>query len=216
VKIFLSYSHTDSERAAALKAGLELLGHDVWIDEKIEGGRPWRQRITEEIDDCDSVVLALSDASLASWECHEEWAIARKLRKHLLPVRVTPLTLVVPAEISELHILDGTCPGEEFAFRLARALRSRAPSSAGVGPTVVAGAALGGVSLMHLGFVTGLYPDVLGDAKAIVVFNLILAIGGFLVCVVAGARRRAAIVGAAFCLIGAASAVTDGVHIGMF
>jgi hypothetical protein len=214
VRIFLSYSRKDSKRAAELKQGLELLGQDVWIDGRMEGGVPWRERIEAEVRRCDRVMLALSDASLASWECHEEWAVAINLRKPLLPVCVAPLTLPVPPKIAKLHILDGSRPGEEFAFRLARALRKRGRRSAS--PAVVAATALGSVSLMHLGFATGFYPYVLGGAKGIVLFNLVLGVIGLLVCLVAGIQRRAALVGAAFCLAGAAGAVADGIHLGLF
>jgi TolB-like protein/Tfp pilus assembly protein PilF len=83
--VFLSYSRADKARAVRLAAALQGAGLDVWWDTLIEGGAEFAKTIEAAIDTCDAVVVAWSQASVASDWVLDEAARGRELRK-LVPV----------------------------------------------------------------------------------------------------------------------------------
>ena len=93
-RVFLSYSRTDLERAAALAHELEALGHDVWRDtDDIRGGEAWRRSIVRGIRSADLLVLLLSKASTASAHVRRELDIADEERRPVVPVLIEPTTV---------------------------------------------------------------------------------------------------------------------------
>ena len=93
-RVFLSYSRTDLERAAALAHELEALGHDVWRDtDDIRGGEAWRRSIVRGIRAADLLVLLLSKASTASAHVRRELDIADEERRPVVPVLIEPTTV---------------------------------------------------------------------------------------------------------------------------
>ena len=84
---FMSYARTDREVAEKLRAGLEALGKDVWVDvEDIPGGAEWRMRIKRGIEACKAFLFLLSPASLRSDSCRDELEFAVALKKLIIPV----------------------------------------------------------------------------------------------------------------------------------
>lgn len=93
-RVFLSYSRTDLERAAALAHELEALGHDVWRDtDDIRGGEAWRRSIVRGIRSADLLVLLLSKASTASAHVRRELDIADEERRPVVPVLIEATTV---------------------------------------------------------------------------------------------------------------------------
>ena len=64
--VFISYSRTDVAQVETLATDIETLGHQTWVDRELTGGQRWWDRILDSIDECDTFVLAMSQASLES------------------------------------------------------------------------------------------------------------------------------------------------------
>ena len=65
-KIFISYAHEDQEFAFKLRASLKEAKLNAWIDDDIEPGEGWSQRIADEIQDSTECIVILSPAAIAS------------------------------------------------------------------------------------------------------------------------------------------------------
>ena len=83
--VFLSYSRADKARAVELAGALQGAGLDVWWDTLIEGGAEFAKTIEAAINTSDAVVVAWSQASVASDWVLDEAAKGRELHK-LVPV----------------------------------------------------------------------------------------------------------------------------------
>ena len=86
--IYLCYSRRDAEQASQLRADLEQLGHQVWVDDILQGGQAWWGEILARVRECDLFVLALSPSCAASPACMTEAAYAGAHRRPILPVVV--------------------------------------------------------------------------------------------------------------------------------
>ena len=47
--LFVSYTKSDDAVVRTIRADLEQLGHDVWMDHQIHGGESWWREIIREI-----------------------------------------------------------------------------------------------------------------------------------------------------------------------
>jgi len=83
--VFLSYSRADKAQAVRLAGALQGAGLDVWWDTLIEGGAEFAKTIEATVNTCDAVVVAWSQASVASDWVLDEAARGRELHK-LVPV----------------------------------------------------------------------------------------------------------------------------------
>lgn len=73
-KIFISYSSKDLKFATQLRADLNALGHQVWMDEwNILVGESVPKKINEGLSECDYVAVILSRSSVASRWVETEW-----------------------------------------------------------------------------------------------------------------------------------------------
>ena len=86
--VFVSYARQDRDIVAALCNDLELLGREVWIDERLRGGQEWWDQILDHIRSCDVFVWTVSPASVASKACRSELEYASALGRAILPVKV--------------------------------------------------------------------------------------------------------------------------------
>ena len=93
LKIFISYSRKDCAAFAEdLVAGLELLGFDPFLDlHDIAAGEDWEDRLGGLIQSVDTMVYALSPASVKSEICAWEVDQALKLGKRLIPIIALPV-----------------------------------------------------------------------------------------------------------------------------
>lgn len=74
IRIFISYSHKDSkylkkDSLLGFLSGLEHEGFEFWYDERINAGELWDERIKEEIDRADIVLVLVSQWFLNSPYC---------------------------------------------------------------------------------------------------------------------------------------------------
>ncbi|MGW8375307.1 toll/interleukin-1 receptor domain-containing protein [Streptomyces sp. ODS28] len=90
-QVFLSYSRQDIDRARTYVQALEDSGQTVWADwQDIEPSQEWRRELEEAIRDSGALIVLLSQASLRSRYCLEEWRQAFDEGKRILPVLIDP------------------------------------------------------------------------------------------------------------------------------
>ena len=124
--LFLSHASADAEASARLKRWLEGRGHrSLFLDfdpqAGIPAGRDWERELYLQLKSCRALIILCSRASMASKWCFAELAIARSLGKPIFPLLVEPCEL--PAQLTEMQLLDLAALGEEEAFaRLGRGL----------------------------------------------------------------------------------------------
>lgn len=70
MRLFVSYAHDDEKKIRKLSKHLTILGQrgyiQTWQDTELIAGEDWRERILEELDDADIVLLVYSTNSRAS------------------------------------------------------------------------------------------------------------------------------------------------------
>jgi hypothetical protein len=108
-QIFISYSRSDKPKVKKLVSLLrEDYGLDkVWWDENFYGGQVWWHEITEQIASCHIFIYMMSPHSLGSPYCQAELEEARRLRKHILPVKIRQQTQV-PEILARLQFVNLT------------------------------------------------------------------------------------------------------------
>lgn len=114
-KIFLSYSRRDRARVADLGAKLEAQD-DLTVFRDTEDILPteeWKPRLEALIRKSDTVLFALSPASVASEICAWEIDLALALNKRIIPVVVDDVDGNVPEAISKLNYIFLT-PRDDF------------------------------------------------------------------------------------------------------
>ena len=131
MRIYLCYSRRDAEQASQLRADLEQLGHQVWVDDILQGGQAWWDEILARIRECDLFVLALSPSCAASQACMTEAAYAGALRRPILPVVVGPVDFAaLPSSLAALQALSYVNRGPADALQLAAAVDHFGPAPA--------------------------------------------------------------------------------------
>lgn len=104
-RVFLSYSREDRVFARQIFLALQDMGFAPLMDvQAINPGEPWQERLTNLIDQCDTVVFVLTDRYLSSEACGWEIAESKRLDKRMIPVLPAPLAdRPVPEELSRLQ-----------------------------------------------------------------------------------------------------------------
>lgn len=70
--LFFSYAHADREKASAIIAALEKVGHTVWWDDHLEGGSAFATSIDEALQSAAVVIVLWSENSVKShWVADE-------------------------------------------------------------------------------------------------------------------------------------------------
>lgn len=108
---FLSYSRKHLVTAQPIAEGLQLAGHEVWLDQELGGGVEWWQKILEQIRRSDVFLAVVSQSSLASIACAREREYALSLAKPVLPVMVEAGSeKLLPTELAQRQAVDFTVP----------------------------------------------------------------------------------------------------------
>ena len=99
--VFVSYGRENDQAVRSLAHDLDALGHSIWFDQALTGGRAWWDHILGRIRDSDVFLFALSPESLDSEACRQECSYAFKLGKTVLlpPLRPMPDPLPDPPAI---------------------------------------------------------------------------------------------------------------------
>jgi TIR domain len=127
--LFVSYARQDRPKVSSLVAGLELLHHEIWLDEQLSGGQRWWDQILSGIRRCDALLPILSPAALESHACTLERHYAKELGKSVLPILMEPIhTDLLPPDLAVVQYVDYTTPGERAAFQIAGNLAALPPA----------------------------------------------------------------------------------------
>ncbi|MFZ1041762.1 MAG: SUMF1/EgtB/PvdO family nonheme iron enzyme [Anaerolineales bacterium] len=84
--IFISYSHKDTEYVHRLQEDLLKQGFSVWIDDRIDYDAPWPKIIQDHLNNCDVIILIVSENSFESEWVQKEVARAKRIGKLVLPI----------------------------------------------------------------------------------------------------------------------------------
>jgi CheY-like chemotaxis protein len=105
-KIFVSYSHKDSDIVLAFKKVHEATGYDVLIDiDNLRSGQEWNPELMRLIDRADIFQLFWSENSKKSKYCKQEWehALNRATEGFIRPVYWHKPIPNPPKELSKYH-----------------------------------------------------------------------------------------------------------------
>ncbi len=125
-RAFISHSSKNVARVRNLAADIESLGHEVWYDQKLTGGRRWWEQILSELRACDVFVFALSAEAVDSRACVSELEYAEALGKQILPVVIERdfSENLLPPLLGEVQRVDYTTEDKAAFAALSRALSS--------------------------------------------------------------------------------------------
>jgi len=91
--VFLSYASADRERALAIADALEKAGVRVWVDRRsIVGGSSWDAEIVRGIKECSGLLVACTEAAMASVNVQQEIRLALEERRPIVPLMLEPVT----------------------------------------------------------------------------------------------------------------------------
>jgi hypothetical protein len=99
LKGFISYSHEDEKMFTELRKFLQPLVRkgviEVWFDRKISSGEEWEERINENIDKSDLILLLISADFLASKYCYDiemdrAFSLHRSKKSRIIPIILRP------------------------------------------------------------------------------------------------------------------------------
>ena len=131
LKIFISYSRSDSASADALVEALERRNFEVIIDRRsLPALEDWERELLGFIRAADTVVFIVSPASLRSPVCQWEVDQVKAHGKRLAPVSLIPAAelsrYAIPSEIARINMIFFTEPAHpgEMLDRLVTALRT--------------------------------------------------------------------------------------------
>ena len=105
-KIFISYSHKDTDIARVFKKVHEATGYDVLIDiDDLRSGQEWNTKLMDMIDRADIFQLFWSENSKKSKYCKQEWkhALNRNREGFIRPIYWQIPLPKPPRELSKLH-----------------------------------------------------------------------------------------------------------------
>lgn len=95
--LFISYSHRDTEKVYQTLDLLHDRKYRIWYDESCETGNDFRDELRTKIENCEAVILFVSNASMTSPFCGMEIIVARENGKRIFPVYVEEDVAVPPA-----------------------------------------------------------------------------------------------------------------------
>jgi internalin A len=111
-RVFVSYSHKDERLLNELKTHLSPLRRlkliETWDDREIEAGEDWREKINENMERADIILLLVSANFIASDYCFEKemrYALGRDKKKeaHVIPVIVREVNWKLIKPLSKLN-----------------------------------------------------------------------------------------------------------------
>jgi hypothetical protein len=84
--IFMSYGHQDEKRIIPIIQNITKWGYNIWWDKGIPGGAEWDTLIEEKIENCQLILLFLSESSVNSKFLRREVKFADLIGKSVLCV----------------------------------------------------------------------------------------------------------------------------------
>lgn len=84
--LYLSYRRHDRDRVRAIATHLEELGMSIWWDDMLRAGDAFERQLSAKLAEADVVVSFLTRNSVSALQQREEFMVARKTGKRILPV----------------------------------------------------------------------------------------------------------------------------------
>ena len=84
--IFISYGQKDTEYVQRLQEDLVRQGFSVWMDERFDHDAPWPKIIQDHLNNCDALILIVSENSFESEWVPKEVARAKRIGKPVFPI----------------------------------------------------------------------------------------------------------------------------------
>ena len=121
--VFISYARANQDEVKRLVEELREEGHETWLDLKLEGGRPWWDKILFEIGKSQIFVTTLTPESQA---CQRELKYAFDLKRPLLPIRLSSAVQMQSLSpiIRNLQVVDYLEQDTKTLRSLQRAIKS--------------------------------------------------------------------------------------------
>lgn len=90
--LFVSHARADDERVNEINEILRVAGIETWLDHNdLEPGSRWNQVIQEAIKICECGLVILSQASLKSIDCENEYLQMKDLNKRVYVIIIDPI-----------------------------------------------------------------------------------------------------------------------------
>lgn len=122
---FISYSTVEAlDFALSLHDALEAEHVPAWLDKRdVIDGRDWDTQVAEGIRDCATLLFVMTPDSVADTSvCHDEWTLALKYKKSIVPLRCDP-TAEAPFRLHNRQYIDFTGGFDAGIARLRQHLR---------------------------------------------------------------------------------------------
>ena len=120
--VFISYSHKDTDYAQKIKNYLHQNAVQVWIDEQIEQGDKWFNKINEAIESCAAFLVIMSpDAEQSEWT-QKEILLAKRYKKPIFPLLLSGREFPLLIDIQFVDVRDGDLPPSDFYRRMSRTI----------------------------------------------------------------------------------------------
>ncbi len=120
--LFISYSRRDTAYAQALKTYLRENNFNVWIDENIEHGDQWFNKIHEAIKECAAFVIVMSPEAENSEWVQKEVLLAKRYQKPIFPLLLKGQEFAILIDIQYGDVRTEDMPGINFLRRLRRSI----------------------------------------------------------------------------------------------
>ena len=120
-KIFFSYSRDDSEFVLGLTTKLRERGAHIWLDQlDIAPGTRWDKSVETALEESEVLLVALSKASVASYNVMDEVSFALEKGKQVIPVLLEDCK--IPFRLRRLQFADFSNNYDEGLSRLLKVL----------------------------------------------------------------------------------------------
>lgn len=124
-KLFISHSHKDNEFVLKLTKELEKSGFLVWIDDHLEGGVEFPEKIRNELLNSDYILILLSEHSINSKWVKREIAFSDSQNKALVPIMIGQFDMAkIPLELAGRQVTRFLEEEEGFQIGVARLLNA--------------------------------------------------------------------------------------------
>lgn len=121
--IFISYSRQDQTYAQQIKAALAARNLPYWMDERIDPGDDWWDRIDTAIAGCAGMVVIMSPAAKTSRWVQREILLAEDRGKPIFPVLIAGDNWSLFVDTQYVEVRDGALPPDRFFDQIARVVR---------------------------------------------------------------------------------------------
>ncbi len=129
--IFISHSHEDKAFGEKIAKALKERHFSVWIDNHIETGDQWIDKIKDAIKECVVMVVIMTPSADKSDWVKREILLAERLNKPIFPLLLAGEELLLLITRQYEDVRTGMLPSEKFFQRLARIIElSSAPVDA--------------------------------------------------------------------------------------